>query len=977
MESYASDRTVSLSGRWRFALDPADEGVADRWFASDLDGDILLPGTTNQRGKGSGRGREWARTDPLVLSDASSDGGRTRESVGRTRDHLAQRYPYEGAAWYQREITIPQGWADRRITLTFERTRQTTLWVDGVRLGSRDSLSTPQEYDLTDVVDPGEHTVTVRVDNDSAPLTYPGVQRSHMASEHTQTNWNGIVGDIELAATDPVWIDDVRVDPRPADSAVTVQVTVCNRTDDRAEGQLDLRSRVIDGEYTAPHETRTVTVDGDRAVVDVDYDLGVGPPTWDEFDPARMGITVSLVARADGEDYVDGAPTTTGLRRIHAEGTQLAVNDRTTMLRGTVDSCVFPETGYAPTDRETWEDRLSTVSDYGFNHVRFHSWCPPDAAFEVADELGIYLQPELPLWNNGGAFEDEDATEFYRAEAQRILDAYGNHPSFVLFSLGNELAGDADAMADLVSDLRETDDRRLYSAGAYNGLSDGTYSECDDVWITATVPEPTDGDGATAADGAEDDDGAEAGIRRIRGTSGHIEHDPPGTDHDYAAAVASVPVPLVSHEGGQFQIYPDFTELQKYDGALRPDNLAVARDHLEAHGMAGRAAEFATATGQLALRCYREEVESSLRTPGFGGFQLLALQDFPGQGTALVGLLDSFMDSKGVVDPAEWRSFCDETVPLARMDRRTWTTDDAFSADVKLAHYGPEDLADVTTEWVLSVEGDTVDSGTLPATDVPQGTLADLGTVEAALADVAAPATGTLSVTVPAADAATAYDFWIFPSAGPRPDEPSPDEPSSDESSADESSADQPLSTAGDGLTVRRRFDAETREVLAEGESVLLVPPLDSLGHCYEGQFQPSFWSYALFKRNAPPGTMGPVLDPDHPAFDRFPTDGHGDWQWWHLLDSARPVSLDDAPDGYRPLVGMVDNIERNHKLGLVFETAVGDGNLLVSTIDLFDCADHPVGRQFYGSLAAYCESEAFDPDPDLTEAVLARLLPE
>lgn len=960
MESYASDRTVSLGGRWRFALDPADEGVADRWFESDLDGDILLPGTTNQRGKGSGQGRDWAGADPLVLSDASSDGGRTTGSVGRTREHLAERYPYEGAAWYQREVTVPPSWADRRVTLTFERTRQTTVWVDGVRVGSNESLSTSQEYDLTDVVDPGERTLTVRVDNDVAPLTYPGVQRSHMATEHTQTNWNGIVGDIELEATDPVWIDDVRVEPRPADSAVTVRVAVCNRTDDRANGQLDFRSRVIDGEYTAPHETRAVTVDGDRAVVDVDYDLGVDPPTWDEFDPARLGITVSLVARADGEDYVDGQPTTVGLRRVHTDGTQLALNDTTTMLRGTVDSCVFPETGYAPTDRDTWHDRLSTVREYGFNHVRFHSWCPPEAAFDVADELGLYLQPELPLWNNGGAFEDDEAADFYRAEARRILDAYGNHPSFVLFSLGNELAGDTDAMADFLTALREQDDRRLYTAGAYNGLSDGTYSECDDVWITATVPEPADTDDSTAeSDTDADEDAGDDDIRRIRGTSGHIEREPPGTDHDYADAVASVPVPLVSHEGGQFQIYPDFTELQKYDGALRPDNLAVARDHLEAHGMAGRAAEFADATGQLALRCYREEVESALRTPGFGGFQLLALQDFPGQGTALVGLLDSFMDSKGVIDPAEWRSYCGETVPLVRLDRRTWTTDDALTAAVQLAHYGPEPLDAVAAEWDLSVAGVTVNSGSLAATNVPQGTLADLGTVETGLSGVEAPTSATLSVTIPVVDAVTTYDLWVYPPDAPRPDAPLPHDGD------------------GDGVTVRRHFDAGTRDLLEDGAGVLLVPPPESVAHSYEAQFQPSFWSYALFKRNAPPGTMGPVFDADHPALDRFPTESHGDWQWWHLLDSARAVSLDDAPDDYRPIVGMVDNIERNHKLGLVFETAVGDGNLLVSTVDLFDCADHPAGRQFYASLAAYCRSDAFDPDSDLSEAVLARLLPE
>jgi hypothetical protein len=450
----------------------------------------------------------------------------------------------------------------------------------------------------------------------------------------------------------------------------------------------------------------------------------------------------------------------------------------------------------------------------------------------------------------------------------------------------------------------------------------------------------------------DDEDEEDGGRRRVRGTNGHIEDDPPSTDHDYSDVVADVPVPVVSHEIGQFQVYPDFTELSKYDGALRPDNLAVARDHLEAHGLAGAAEEWSRASGQLALRCYREEIEAALRTPGFGGFQLLALQDFPGQGTALVGVLDSFMDSKGIVAPEAWRSFCSPTVPLVRMDTRTLTTDESLTGTVHLSHYGRDALDGVTAEWELTADGTVLDGGTTDPVDVSQGTVADLGRVDASVSDVDAPTRATLSVDVPGADASTAYDVWVFPTDAARPG-------------------------ADDGVTVRRRFDAETRALLDEGEDVLLVPEHDAVAHSYAGRFQPSFWSYALFKRNAPPGTMGPVFDADHPSLGAFPTADHGDWQWWHLLQNARAVSLDDAPDGYRPLVGMADNIDRNRKLGLVFETAVGEGNLLVSTVDLFACADRPSGRQFYATLAQYVRSDAFDPDPDLSEAVLTRLFAE
>lgn len=906
-----SDETRSLAGTWRFQLDPDDVGIEERWFDRELEAAIELPGTTNEHEKGERRD-------------------------GRPRDHLAEPYPYEGPAWYQTTVSIPDRWAERRVTLQLERTRVTRVWVDDAFIGTSDALSAPQQYDLSAAVTGGEHTLTVRVDNDAAPVTYPGVKRSHMATEHTQTNWNGIVGDIELAVTDPVWIDDVRVDPNAATGNATVAITVGNRTDESAQGHLTIQTESLDEGRSTGQERIAFTASETASTVELACDFGDDPPRWDEFDPNRLEITVSLAATADGTDHADEETTTVGVREFTTEGTQFTINGTTTFLRGTVDCCVFPGTGYAPTDRESWREHLETVREYGLNHVRFHSWCPPEAAFEVADELGLYLQPELPLWNNGGAFEDDDAAAYFRAEAKRILDTYGNHPSFVAFALGNELAGDFGAMHDFVEELRDGDGRRLYTAGAYNGLSNTGFSDCDDFWITASTPVDPD---------------EPAGERHmVRGSNKRLESKPPSTDHDYADAIADVPVPVVSHEIGQFQVYPDFSELPKYDGALEPDNLAVTRDHLEAHGMLDMAEELADASGQLALRCYREEVEAAIRTPGMGGFELLALQDFPGQGTALVGLLDSFMDSKGLVEPEEWRRFCSSVVTLVRMNSRTWNAGEALVATVEVANFGPSSATAAEATWQLVVDGDPVASGGLPEVDVPQGERVDLGTIDASLTGVDAPGKATLEVDVDALETGTSYDIWVFPSNTPEPG-------------------------ADDDVTIRRTFDEETRRRLAEGEDVLLIPHHEDVAHSFDGAFHPSFWSYALFKRNAPPGTMGPVFDPDHPALSEFPTDGHGDWQWWHVLTNARPVTLEDAPDEYRPIVQIADNVERNRKLGVVFETAVGDGNLLVCTVDCFDCANEPSIRQFYASLVAYTASDAFDPGRAIGEAVLRKLL--
>ena len=155
---------------------------------------------------------------------------------------------------------------------------------------------------------------------------------------------------------------------------------------------------------------------------------------------------------------------------------------------------------------------------------------------------------------------------------------------------------------------------------------------------------------------------------------GHVQIGPANTMTDYRRSIAGVRVPVIGHEVGQYTVFPDFREIAKYTGVLRARNLEIFREKLRAKGMLDQAEQFRQASGALAVLCYREDIEAALRTPGFGGFQLLDLQDFPGQGTALVGILDAFMDSKGLIEPKAWREFCSEVVPLVRMKKYAWTT---------------------------------------------------------------------------------------------------------------------------------------------------------------------------------------------------------------------------------------------------------------------------------------------------------------
>ncbi len=894
--------TQSLAGSWQFALDPRDEGVARRWFERPLADTIPLPGTTDEAKKGPGN----ENGDPL---------------------RLTRPWPYVGAAWYARELSLPAAWKGKRVVLRLERTKPSRLWVDGKASGERNSLVAPHEYVLGPLA-PGRHRIVLRVDNGHLPpLGDP-----HQWSDHTQTNWNGVIGTIELAASDAVFLEDVDVYPDVAGRAARVRVEIGNATGRPARGSLVL-SVSAGGPSSKPLRlafeaaTASTLVEGRLA-------LGPAAATWDEFSPVLHTLAVELAAGP----LRDHRTVSFGLREFRAQGTQFAINGRPTFLRGRHDACVFPLTGYPAMSVEGWQRVFETSKRYGLNHHRFHTWCPPEAAFSAADRLGVYLQPELPNW---AAFGSPAHDDYLRAEGQWLLRAFGNHPSFVMLSLGNELGGSQQAMAPFVELFRRLDPRHLYAQGTNNWFAD--VDPGDDYWASFQVRGKK----------------IRASFATVDQPLGHVQAGPASTAKDYAAEIAGIRVPVVSHEIGEYQSAPDLREIAKYTGVLRPRNLELLRQRLDDAGLLEQADDFARASGRLAVLCYREEIEAALRTRGFGGFQLLDLQDFPGQGTALVGILDAFLDSKGHVQPERWREFCGPTVPLARLPRFTWTTADTLEAAAELAHYGARDLVGATGAWtVRDASGAALGSGRLTPVNVAVGSVASLGAIRWPLADVSAPARLTVELAVEAVGVArvkSSWDVWVYPPV---------------------------VDTTPRDVLVARRLDAATLQRLAAGGRVLLLPEPGMPTRAMTGSFAPDFWNWGMFRRFAEergtavaPGTLGILCDPASPALAAFPTQFHADWQWFELLKRSRPVVLDDLPRGYRPIVQAIDNYERAHRLGIVFELAVGPGRLLVSSIDLPALQERPEARQLLHSLLAYARSERFTPRTEVDARTLRRLL--
>jgi len=898
--------SISLAGKWRVQLaEPAEQPT---WDTGREGLPVVLPGTL----RGNGLGWDVAMDTPWM-------GGTGRGGFESDPRYAPYRQPrnikvpfwlqpvkyYRGKAWYRREVAIPDGWRDKRIVLRLERPHwETTAWVDGERVGSADSLSTPHVYDVTAQMTPGRHTLTIGVNNQMVVNVGPN---SHSVTDHTQGNWNGLVGDLSLEATGKVWIEDLQAYPDLEGQQVRVVVSVGNATGAPTGGKVRIWAEGPEGRRTEdvylsctlqpPHESLETT-------------LNLGPKvlSWDEFEPNLYRLCASL-------DGGESRRVVFGMREVGRQGTQITINGRPTFLRGTLECCIFPLTSHPPTDVDYWRKIVRTCKAHGLNHIRFHSWCPPEAAFVAADELGFYYQVECASWANSGASIGNGGlldTWLYE-EGKRITRAYANHPSFLMMAYGNEPAGPgrgAKFLGPWCTYWKEHEPRCLHTSGAgWPAIAESDYHN---------VPQPRI-------------QGWGQGLRSI------VNAHPPQTEFDYAGFVSSHPdKPTVSHEIGQWCVYPDLDEIPKYTGVLKARNFEVFRDFLDGAHMGDQARAFLMASGKLQTLCYKAEIEAALRTKGIGGFQLLDLHDFPGQGTALVGVLDPFWDSKPYVTPREYSRFCGPTVPLARLAKRTFTLGESIPFTVDVAHYGSEDMANATVWWQLKDEqGGIVDASGWNPVAIPAGTLTRVGAAQARMKGATQAGRYRLTVGVPGLNVENEWDVWGYPESVP----PEPD-----------------------GVLVVKNLDAGAGARLRKGGKVLLLVPPGRVKTDVKLGFSSVFWNTA-WTGGQPPHTLGILCDPSHPSLASFPTDYHSNWQWWELVTQAATMEMDGLPEALRPIVQVVPDWFRPKRLGLVFEAKVDGGKLVVCSIDLENnLGERPVARQLRHSLLSYMASDDFQP---------------
>lgn len=939
-------KKIDLSGSWSFCLDKEKAGIDKKFYNQSLQDSILLPATVSTAGKTvpSGERNEGFLTDPCF---------------------------FEGFTWYSRavEFDSPEG---KELFLVLERTRITHVWVDDIYVGSRNSLCTSHRYQLTPYISKPLHKLTIMVDNTSYP-----VKGGHMTSPDTQTNWNGITGELYIEVKSKAYLSRVRIYPDAAEGLVKICAVL------NGSGQQVVTAAVTDGNRAFPEQEFCLYEGENDFICRMEESAAV----WSEFTPKLYTLRLRLkhsnmhsnqnsnqYNNETASDEIDTCDFSFGLREFKAAGKYFEINGARTFLRGKHDGMIFPMTGHAPTDLDSWLRVMKTAKEYGINHYRFHTCCPPEAAFCAADILGIYMEPELPFWGTvtgeGEENHDEKAQQYLIEEGFRILDEFGNHPSFVMMSMGNELWGSKERLNQILGGYRAYDSRHLYTQGSNNFQFMPCILENEDFFCGVRFSRDRLFRGSYAMCDAP---------------QGHIQTMPPDTIHNYDRMIRPVngsvgnaaggdvtvqygtgtktvkmdaseeiipEVPVVSHEIGQYAMYPDYAEIDKYTGVLKAENYKIFRERLEETGMLSMADRFFKASGRLAAECYKAELETALRSNELAGFQLLDLQDFTGQGTALIGILNAFMESKGLIEASEWRQFCSEACLLAELPGLVYQAGEKVQIGIRLACYQKAAIADPKVECILSEDGKVLLSQEAVSEGEYNNGVFSLCSFTVVMPEAGYPLSLDLEIKIAGQGIRNCYKLWIYPECG--------------------------TASEREEILITDRA-GEAIEGLLQGRKVLLYPSGLDDTNSIQGTYCTDFWCYPMFRsisesmgKPVPIGTLGLLIEDAHPVFKHFPTTYYTTPQWYDIVSNSRAMILDGT--GLEPLVRTIDNFERNHRLANLFELRLGRGKLFVCTADLRKLKESSPARWLEHEILSYIQSEEFNPAVQIEKEVFENI---
>lgn len=924
---------ILLNGKWHVVLEDGTTGQMD------------LPGTLDENGIGHRDvgANQWH--PDAVLGNAA--GEIDKDAPIATR--FTRRHTYEGEARISRKITVPDYGTDRLFVLA-ERARALRLLVDGevCAVFRQGTLSTPYIFELTGTA-PGEHEFTFLSDNSYPGMPKAAICNSSAATDETQTNWNGILGECSMYTRPQNFIDSVRAYPRAVkkeekNKAGGYVLDVCVELAPGAKKVYKDAKIILQSEALAAGEledtqtlTEIISCSGE-GLAEAGTDKEENPKTmeiwfrdlplrenvklWDEDEGNLYEMAVTLDCGMSAEDKGGSTAecrTRFGIRSFGDNGSgRLALNGRAIFLRGEANCAEYPETGHPPMTIPEWKEMLLKYRSYGINFVRFHSHCEPEAAFAAADELGMLLQPELSHWDPKDAFGTEESYRYYRAELVDLLKTYANHPSFVMLTLGNELQAQDEGrerMRELVRTAKRMDPTRLYANGsnAFYG-EEGcdpesdfyTSQSCKDVVIRGT----------------------------FSGMRGYLNENYPSADRTYDEAMAEIrkeyQKPVFSFEVGQFEVLPDFEELESFHGISDPVNLKLIKKRVEERGLLPTWEKYVEATGELSRLAYREEIEAAMRTRELSGISLLGLQDFPGQGTALVGMMNSHLEPKpyDFARPERFREFFQECRILVKLPHYTYEAGERLIAEVEAANFGKRNIEGVFC-WTLAGKKSVSENGNCEPAEIKSkntviatgedteiticrpGSYTEVGSLDIPLDFVEKNTALTLKVRI--GDSISAYPIWVYRKTTP---------------------------VCPENVYETRAFDVKTREILQNGGRVYLSPDAD--------------------KESLPNSIK-----------TQFTTDFHTDWQWW-IMATKRAVIL---PHPMKTIITEMDSYAFLRPMAQMIEFRCLKGKVLLSTMELHKSQQYPEVRALQAAIYTYLSGENFEPAEEITEEELSMLV--
>jgi hypothetical protein len=917
-------KTIDLSGVWQYELDRDNIGLNENWQNKKFTKKLNFPGslTTNKIGDPPNLNTKWTggiwdssffRLDKYIPY--------RKDDNFKTTIWLQAAHYYVGPAWYQKEVIIPQSWKGKTMDLFLERCHwQSTLFIDGEMIDSKNSLSTPHFYKIANKLTPGKHIITIRVDNAINEVD-PG-NSAHSLSDHTQTNWNGIVGKMNLTLRDDLELSDVKITSDINKKSINTLFVVNNKTEQTIKKKISFtingKSSDTRNQVVKPIVKEYEIFPGEN-YLDMDLELGDKAKLWDEFNPNLYALTISILNNSGNESISQDF----GLRKVSTSGTQIAINDEKIFIRGTLECAIFPKTGFPPNDTAEWGRIARKIKSYGLNSLRFHSWCPPKAAFIAADKHGVYLQVECSSWAEIGY--DKPIDKYIYEESERIVKNFGNHPSFVLMSYGNEPHGKnhKEFLAKFVKHCKAKDTRRIYTAGAgWPDIIEADYHNLPKPRIQLWA----------------------AGLKSI------INSKRPSTSFDWTNNINKYNVPTVSHEIGQWCAYPDFKEMNQYTGVMKPKNFEIFKDFLAQNDLTYLADSFKLASGKLQLLCYKADIEAAMRTQKFGGFQLLDLHDFPGQGTATVGVLNPFWKEKGYATSADFSKFCNDVVPIAKMDKLIYTNDQVFTPSIFVVNFSNGNLNREVSWNLKGKDGKLYQKGLLGAGSIEKRVQDSIGQLSINLSNIDKPE--MLTFTLQVGKYSNDWQIFVYPQVKP---------------------------SLKDEIYVASTLDDQAKSILNAGGNVILSLKkgslVDSMGGDIAIGFSSIFWNTSFTNKQAP-HTLGVLVNPKHKAFDQFPTQYHSNYQWWDAMSYSSPIILNKLNKNIKPIVRVIDDWYTARSLGLVFECKVGKGKLLISGIDFHQDMDNRAEAvQLLHSLKSYMNTTSFNPSNPMTAEAIGSLI--